>query len=123
MDSLQQDPLSHSANLTAALDRIWQRHLPQIEERLAAIELAAAATAAGTLTREQRLAAHSAAHNLAGVLGSFGLAEGTAPARETELLYAAESIPNAEQVSHLAVMAAALRSLVESRKQPPTRAK
>lgn len=123
MDSLQQDPLPESANLTAALERIWQRHLPQIEERLVAIELAAAATGAGTLTREQRLEAHSAAHNLAGVLGSFGLAEGTAPARETERHYAGENVPDPEHASHLAAMAAELRSLVENRKRPPSPAK
>lgn len=123
MDSLGQDSLPQSANLATALERIWQRHLPQIEERLAALELAAAATAAGTLTREQRLAAHSAAHNLAGVLGSFGLAEGTAPARETERLYATENFPDAEHASRLAVMAADLRSLVENRKRHPSPAK
>lgn len=123
MDSLQQDSGPHSENLAAALEQIWQRHLPQIEKRLVAIESAAAATATGTLTREQRLAAHSAAHSLAGVLGSFGLAEGTAPARETERLYAAENVPDPEDASHLAVLAADLRSLVENRKRPPGPAK
>ncbi|MGH9589922.1 MAG: Hpt domain-containing protein [Terracidiphilus sp.] len=123
MDSLPQEFPPQAASLAAALDRIWQRHLPQIEERLAAIELAAAATAAGTLSPEQRLAAHSAAHNLAGVLGSFGLVEGTAPARETERLYAADTVPDPENASRLAGMAATLRFLVESRKQPQAPAK
>lgn len=123
MDSPPQDFPSQAAGLAAALDGIWQRHLPQIEERLAVIELAAAATAAGTLTPEQRLAAHAAAHNLAGVLGSFGLAEGTDPARETERLYAAGAGPNPESASRLAGMAATLRFLVESRKQPRAPAK
>lgn len=123
MDSLPQDFPSETASLTAALDRIWQRHLPQIEERLAVIELAAAATAAGTLSAEQRLAAHAAAHNLAGVLGSFGLVEGTDPARETERLYSAVAGPDPESASRLAGMAATLRFLVESRKQPQAPAK
>lgn len=123
MDSPPQDFPPQPANLAAALDRIWQRHLPQIEERLAAIELAAAAAAAGTLSTDQRLAAHAAAHNLAGVLGSFGLAEGTAPARETERIYAAEGMPEPENGPRLAVMAATLRFLVESRKRPQAPAK
>lgn len=118
MDSGQQNSPPQPPSLAAALDGIWQRHLPEIEERLAALELAAAATAAGTLTAEQRQAAHSAAHKLAGVLGSFGLAEGTAPARETELHYAAKSVAEPEDGSRLAGMAAALRSLVESRNRP-----
>ncbi len=120
MDSGQQDSTSQQPGLAAALDRIWQRHLPEIEERLAALELAAAATAAGTLTPEQRQAARSAAHNLAGVLGSFGLAEGTAPARETELHYAGKSVADPEDGSRLAGMATALRVLVESRNRPQT---
>lgn len=123
MDSGQSDSSPQPSNLTAALDRIWQRHLPEIEERLVAIESAAAATAAGTLTAEQRLAAQAAAHKLAGVLGSFGLEEGTAPARETELHYAAERVAGPENGSHLAGMAAALRALVESRGRPQTPAK
>lgn len=123
MDSPPPDSAPQSATLSAALDAIWQRRLPEIEKRLAAIELAAAATAAGTLTPEQRLAAHAAAHNLAGVLGSFGLADGTAPAREIERHFAAESIPDAENAPRLTGMAAALRSLVESRKRAQALAK
>ena len=123
MDSGQKDSPPSPASLAAALDRIWQRHLPEIEERLAALEVAAAATAAGTLTPEQRQAAQAAAHKLAGVLGSFGLAEGTAPARETELHYAAERAAGPEDGSHLTGMVAALRALVESRNRPQTPAK
>lgn len=123
MDSLPQDFPSQAAGLAAALDRIWQRHLPQIEERLAVIESAAAATAAGTLSPDQKLAARAAAHNLAGVLGSFGVAEGTAPARETERLYAADADPDPENAARLAGMAATLRFLVEGRKQPQAPAK
>ncbi|HEV2280703.1 MAG TPA: Hpt domain-containing protein [Acidobacteriaceae bacterium] len=119
MDSSQQV----SPSLAAALDRLWERHLPEIEERLAAIESAAAATAAGTLSPGQRQAAHSAAHNLAGVLGTFGLAEGTGPAREIEHLYAAETAPAREDGPRLASIAATLRSLVQSRKPPQTPAK
>src|SRR6185437_6721437 len=119
MDSEQQDS-PPPTSLAAALDRIWQRHLPEIEDRLAVLESAAAATAAGTLTAEQRQAARAAAHNLAGVLGSFGLVEGTAPARETELHYAAKSVADPQDGSHLAGMAAALRVLVESRNRPQT---
>ena len=123
MDSRQQDSPPPSPSLAAALDRIWQRHLPEIEERLAALESAAAATAAGTLTADQRQAAQAAAHKLAGVLGSFGLAEGTAPARETELHYAAGRAAGPEDGFRLTGMAAALRALVESRNRPRAPAK
>ena len=45
----------------------------------------------GSLTAEQREQASSAAHKLAGVLGTFGLDEGTNLAREAEILYSSGS--------------------------------
>src|SRR5690348_3878076 len=102
MDSLQQDSPPQPASLAAALDRIWERHLPEIEERLGVLESAASATAAGTLSPAQQEAARAAAHKLAGTLGSFGLREGTAPAREAERLYAAETAPTPGEGTRLA---------------------
>lgn len=77
--------------LSAALDQLWAKFLPQMEERLAVMDAANRSLAAGTLTAEERAAAGAAAHKLAGVLGTFGLAEGTALAREAELTYAGDA--------------------------------
>ena len=104
--------------LTAALERLWERYLPEIQDRLAVIDSAAAATAAGALTPEQQHAAHSAAHKLAGALGMFGLYEATDPARETELLYAANIPPARDSAPRLAELAASLRAMVENHKHP-----
>lgn len=71
--------------MAAALARLWTRFLPEIESRVAILEAAAASLVAGSLTAEQRQAAHDAAHKLAGTLGTFGLPRGTDLARKTEL--------------------------------------
>jgi len=97
------------------MGRLWARHLPEMLARVAILEAAAEAFAAGTLALHQREDAASAAHKLAGVLGSFGLARGTTLARELEILYSLENGPAPESASHLAPIAAELRVLVENR--------
>ncbi|HEV2135242.1 MAG TPA: Hpt domain-containing protein [Terracidiphilus sp.] len=123
MNPVQQTAPPQPPDLAAALERLWQRHLPEIESRLDILDSAAAATAASALTPDQKQAAHAAAHKLAGVLGSFGLSQATDPARETERLYAADSPPSRESAARLARMAATLRSLVANhmRPQPPAK--
>ena len=102
--------------LTAALNRLWVQFLPEIEERVAILESASAALAAHQLSIEQHEAAHAAAHKLAGVLGTFGLAEGTILAREAENLCSAEPGPGSAAAARLTQIAAQLRAIVESRK-------
>jgi HPt (histidine-containing phosphotransfer) domain-containing protein len=102
-------------DLSQALDRLWSRFLPEIEQRIAILETAAAEFAAHTLSTEQCEAATSAAHKLAGVLGVFGLARGTHLARELENLYSSKAAPEPALGARLASLAAELRALVESR--------
>jgi HPt (histidine-containing phosphotransfer) domain-containing protein len=63
---------------------LWQRSQPQILDRLALLDRAAAAAAAGDLTPELRKEATTIAHKLAGSLGVFGFHEGTDIARRIE---------------------------------------
>jgi len=112
------EPVDQSGqpDLAAALDKLWTRFLPEIRARVSILEAAAESAAANALTAEQQQAAASAAHKLAGVLGTFNLSRGTAIARELELLYSAEAPPGPGPASRLASASAELRSLVESRK-------
>ncbi|HTW62161.1 MAG TPA: Hpt domain-containing protein [Terracidiphilus sp.] len=103
-----------SSGLAAALERLWLRFQPEIRERVAVLESAAHALAAGALTAEQQGAAHAAAHNLAGVLGTFNLERGSELARELEHLY--ESAPDSTSAPRLAERTGQLRTLIESRK-------
>jgi HPt (histidine-containing phosphotransfer) domain-containing protein len=109
------DPIGQPA-LTEALDRMWIKFLPQIKERIAILDSAAAAFTANHLSIEQHEAANAAAHKLAGVLGSFGLARGTVLARELEIMYSRDGGPDPTLGARLTSIAAELRALVESRK-------
>jgi HPt (histidine-containing phosphotransfer) domain-containing protein len=115
MSFLRPDLPDQPPGLAATLDRLWAHFLPEILQRLAVLETAAAALAAGNLTPEQHQAAHAAAHKLAGTLGTFGLTEATAPAREVELLYSADSEP-CDHAARLTSLTTSLRRLIESRK-------
>src|SRR5690242_19956567 len=91
------------SDLTEALDRLWHQFLPQIEERVTALEAAGQALAGRKLSDEQREAATSAAHKLAGVLGTFGLTKGTVLAREAEMLCTGDADPaSAPQLTEIA---------------------
>ena len=118
MDSFQQaaNPQS-SSGITAALDRLWERFLPEIRGRIALIESAGIALRDGIPNSAQQEAAQ-AAHKLAGVLGSFGLALGTDLARKAELLLAEREAPGRIEPAELLRLAAGLRALVESRGAP-----
>ena len=102
--------------MSEALDRMWARFLPQMRERVDSLDATAQAFAAGTLSVERQEEAQSAAHKLAGVLGTFGLTRGTVLARELELTFARESSPGSEGSAKLAATVAELRTMVESRK-------
>lgn len=104
------------AALAAALNGMWTKFLPEMTARLSILETAAASLAAASLTPAQQQAAASAAHKLAGVLGTFGLAQGTALARELETLYSAPAAPSPTHSAHILSLTASLRSVIESRK-------
>ena len=102
-------------SLAEALDGLWVRFRPQMEERVAALEVASKALAEGKLSLEQRSAANSAAHKLAGVLGSFGLTQGTVLAREAEIIYSGEPETDPDAAARLSQIAEELKEIVASR--------
>jgi HPt (histidine-containing phosphotransfer) domain-containing protein len=99
--------------MSEALSRLWTKFLPDIHQRVAVVEAATAAVAARSLAREQRDAAHAAAHKLAGTLGTFGLHRGTDLARQIELEFADE-IP-VSAAADLSLWVAELRMLIDGR--------
>ena len=84
---------SKTQNMIAAL---WQRSQPQVLERLALLDRAAAEPLTPSLQQE----AAATAHKLAGSLGMFGFPEGTHIARELELQLETES-PDPTQLKSL----------------------
>jgi HPt (histidine-containing phosphotransfer) domain-containing protein len=115
MESSAQSAAQGDTALSQALERLWVRFLPEITERIAVIQAAADALAAGTLIASRREAAYVAAHKLAGVLGTFGLTRGTDLARELEISFSREDGPDPLSGKRLAALAAELRAMVESR--------
>ena len=109
------EPIEQSA-LDEAINRLWVRFLPEMMDRIGVLETAAAAFTAGTLTFSQQEQANSAAHKLAGVLGTFNLTKGTVLARQLEVLYSQENGPDTEHGLELTSLAAELRTMVETRK-------
>ncbi len=101
-------------DLTAALDNLWTRFLPEIQERVAILESAVRSLDMGSFPAEQREAALSAAHKLAGVLGTFSLHRGTELARAIELIFSGDG-PGAHSIARLGAMTAELRAVIDSR--------
>ena len=118
MDSFEPAANPQSSGITAALDRHWERFLPEIHGRVALIESVGIALRDGIPNSAQQQAAQAAAHKLAGVLGSFGLALGTDLARKAELLLAGPEALGQSEAAELLRLAAGLRALVESRGAP-----
>jgi HPt (histidine-containing phosphotransfer) domain-containing protein len=104
--------------ITEAMNRLWVKFLPQIEQRVGTLEAAAACLAAGTLSGAQREAASAEAHKLAGVLGTFGLQEGTVLAREAEAAYLVERQTDPALVARMAEIAGQLRIMLARRNDP-----
>jgi HPt (histidine-containing phosphotransfer) domain-containing protein len=102
--------------LSEALDRMWARFLPQMQERADTLNATAQAFAAGPLSADRQQVAQSAAHKLAGVLGTFGLTRGTVLARELEIIYSQQNDPDSELAARLASIAAEIRTIVAERK-------
>ncbi|MHB1022012.1 MAG: Hpt domain-containing protein [Acidobacteriaceae bacterium] len=64
---------------------LWQKNKPTIAERVTLLRQSyTQLVSAGSLDPQQQAAAASAAHKLAGVLGSFGFPQGTDAARHIE---------------------------------------
>ncbi|HEY2470564.1 MAG TPA: Hpt domain-containing protein [Terracidiphilus sp.] len=99
-----------------AMNLLWAKHLPQMTERVETLEKAAESLANGTLTQAGQQQAAAEAHKLAGVLGTFGLKEGTELAREAEGLYESALDRNSSAASRLAAIAEQLHVMITNRR-------
>ena len=100
-------PMDQQQKLQQMLAALWQQHRSAIEERVDILSRACDALRQGNLTMADREEAQSAAHKLAGVLGTFGRTEGTDVARRMEILLA----DHGSLANRLADLSAALAAL------------
>lgn len=106
---------SEALSVSAILDQLWVKFLPQLLERVTVIEQAAAALEHGNLSADLRAAAHSAAHKLAGSLGTFGVQTGTNLAREAESLLAGDSPISPDSSARLDRIVSNLNEVIQTR--------
>ena len=103
--------------LARQMQLLWQEHRAEFVERVETIEAARASLESGlALSFVERAEAASSAHKLAGVLGVFGLKEGTEAARNIEtLLTGDETGPGKHLTKQLDPNITVLRAAIASR--------
>jgi HPt (histidine-containing phosphotransfer) domain-containing protein len=102
--------------MTEALEKLWNRFRPEMVERVTLLESANRALSANKLSKDQQGLANSAAHKLAGVLGTFGLTKGTVLAREAELLYAGDAETDPDSLPRLNQITTELKAILVNHK-------
>ncbi|MBS1806477.1 MAG: Hpt domain-containing protein [Acidobacteria bacterium] len=108
------DPVA--SQISDAMNRLWQKFLPQMEERVETVQSAATRLRSGVaLSDEEQSKAAAEAHKLAGVLGTFGLNEGTDLAREAEGLFEGHINTDSDASRRLIQLAERLRAIVATR--------
>lgn len=91
----------HANGMEELLQALWTKNYGILQERLGLIRIAEEKLAGGSLDAHSRSDAESAAHKLAGILGTFGLSQGSALASKIEALLApgkALDTPSARQL-------------------------
>jgi HPt (histidine-containing phosphotransfer) domain-containing protein len=108
--------ISAQQSMTEALNRLWNQFKPEMEERVGVLDAANQALAVDKLSMDWRAEANSAAHKLAGTLGTFGLTRGTVLAREAEVIYSGDAEPDPNSLPRLEEIAHELRAIIANRK-------
>jgi hypothetical protein len=87
--------------IEAVLASVWRSTLPQTRKRFALLASFAESLRAGNASPAARVEAAETAHKLAGSLGTFGFPNGTALARELEVLFDSDADLDPAQVTAL----------------------
>jgi HPt (histidine-containing phosphotransfer) domain-containing protein len=107
--------------LKAAVFALWGRFQETMFARLSLIEQAGNAALKSCLNDEQRAEALSAAHKLAGSLGTFGIGEGSKLASELEKMLGGVAPFSTEESCRLRDLSKMLRQEMERGPSPPAR--
>lgn len=104
--------------IAARLAELWQTSRPTILERMAALQACSQALAANSRDQGARDSGREAAHKLSGVLGIFGLPQGSeiASVLEEQLKSAAPLLP--DDLTLLQSRIAELDAVIASKSQP-----
>jgi HPt (histidine-containing phosphotransfer) domain-containing protein len=107
------DAQSQEQKLQTMISALWDRSRHTVVERAAMLRMAGDLLVANRLDQATQLSAVDSAHKLAGVLGTFGLPQGTDLAREAEVLFGQSIPPGKVEIERLQVLLAELTRLIE----------
>ena len=110
---------SPAGKTQAAVAALWERFAEKFFERLSLLERTCDALRKGNLNEELHREAVTAAHKLAGSLGTFGLGRGSKLAEEMESLLDAGNLRDPARSARLAELADNLRKELEQGPPPP----
>jgi HPt (histidine-containing phosphotransfer) domain-containing protein len=112
---MSEQPDASAKEMEELLQNLWTKNYGLLEERLKLIRDAYDRLAAGSLDNQTRCDAESAAHKLAGILGTFGLPQGSALASKIETSLAKESTSTSEFAPQLQSWLTELEAIIASR--------
>ena len=104
-----------AARMKTMLAQIWRTSEATLFERIATIRAASVGIDDGTLDDERREQARAAAHKLAGVLGTFGLPQGTEVARQVEVLLESGKPAGPPEATRLTELLRQLVTIIETK--------
>lgn len=102
-----------------AIALIWEKNKSGISSQVDVLEDAVASLLEGSLPDELREKARGNAHKLAGSVGTFGFADGSALAREMELIFQNAAVLDDAKVFRLAELVVQLRTELSRDVAPP----
>ena len=82
---MSEQPDSNGKEMEALLQALWKQNYGVLQERLGLIRSVCEQLSAGRLEEQTRVEAEAAAHKLAGILGTFGLPNGSTLASKIEV--------------------------------------
>ena len=106
---------THSREIEDLLQTLWVKNLPILNERLTLIRTAQEKLDAGSLDAQSRKDGEEAAHKLAGILGTFGLPQGSVLASKIEVMLSGESSLYSQHANELSAWIRELEAVIASR--------
>jgi HPt (histidine-containing phosphotransfer) domain-containing protein len=114
------DPNDAQRKLHDLLESMWELRKGTVVDRLNVLE-AAVKDLHQSKTLASREQGIDAAHKLAGILGTFGLPQGTEMAREIEVAMGVDGQLDAREIAHLQQVVGQLAQLIAQRTLPTAR--
>jgi HPt (histidine-containing phosphotransfer) domain-containing protein len=104
---------SQEQKLQTMISALWERSRHTVIERAALLRTAGDLLSDNSLDQATQQRAVDSAHKLAGVLGTFGLPQGTDLAREAEVLFGQSTPLGRDEIERLQLLLAELTRLID----------